>query len=1198
MLNDIKTGTKLLFGFGLAIAVTLIMGIVGRQALVTAGEHMDDVGKNRMPSLYGVQEIMAGQLHVAAGQRGLIHKRMMEPAVRQANYEEVADGFRQAAEGRKIYELLPMTQEEQRIWSSFVPRWEEWQRSVQGVVDLEREKDTLISSGAKLDDPRVVQIDDRTMEATRRTHDARVETGRLLGNLARLNSDYGKTAVEQSEASASKNIAVMLAAMLLGAILAAAVGFAIARSIKNALDALRREAARLAEAAVSGQLATRANVMAVPAEFRGIVQGVNDTLDAVINPLNVAADYVDKIARGNIPPKITDNYNGDFNVIKSNLNQLITNLNQLSDDMAVMSKQHDAGDIDIKMPEDKFEGAYRVMAKGVNDMVFGHIAVKKKAMACIAEFGRGNFDAELEKFPGKKAFINENIERLRVNIKAFVHDMAHMSKEHDAGDIDIRIPEEKFEGGYRVMAKGVNDMVFGHIAVKKKAMACLAEFAAGNFDAPLEKFPGKKVFINDNIELLRRNSKALVADANVLSKAAVEGKLATRADASKHQGDFRKIVQGVNETLDAVIGPLNVSADYVDKISKGNIPAKITDTYNGDFNTIKNNLNQCIDAVNNMVADAGLLAKAAVEGKLATRADASKHQGDYRKIVQGVNETLDAVIGPLNVSADYVDKISKGNIPERITDTYNGDFNTIKNNLNKCIDAVNRMAGDATMLAKAAVEGKLATRADATKHEGDFRKIVQGVNETLDAVIGPLNVSADYVDKISRGNIPPRITDSYNGDFNTIKNNLNRCVDAVNSLVADTETLVRASIEGKLSTRADASKHEGDYRRIVDGVNKTLDAVIAPVMEAAGALETLARYDLRARVTGDYQGDHARIKDALNGTAKALQDALSQVADAVEQVSEASQQIAGSSQAVSQGASEQASSLEETSSSLEEMAGMTKQNADNTIQARSLAQTTKEAAEKGGTAMVRMTDAMEKIRAASQGTADIIKDINEIAFQTNLLALNAAVEAARAGDAGRGFAVVAEEVRNLALRSKEAAKKTEDLIKVAVGHAENGRIITNEVAGSLTEIVTAAAKVNDIVSEIAVASQEQSRGIEQVNTAVAEMDKVVQTAASNAEESSSAAEELASQSEELSSLVQRFELDRDNRTAARRHAPAAKEPAAPRRAGMHPATIPPPRRGAVIVNRAKRPNGANGTTHKPSAEDLIPLEKDPEFQDF
>ncbi|HHW64932.1 MAG TPA: HAMP domain-containing protein, partial [Rhodocyclaceae bacterium] len=259
--------------------------------------------------------------------------------------------------------------------------------------------------------------------------------------------------------------------------------------------------------------------------------------------------------------------------------------------------------------------------------------------------------------------------------------------------------------------------------------------------------------------------RTMIADAGMLSDAAVAGKLATRADASRHQGDFRKIVQGVNDTLDAVIGPLNVAATYVDQIAKGAIPPRITDTYNGDFNTIKNNLNTAIDAVNALVADAGMLSRAAVEGKLATRADASKHQGDYARIVQGVNDTLDAVIGPLNVAASYVDQIAKGAIPAKITDSYNGDFNTIKNNLNTCIDAVNELVADAVMLAQAAVEGRLQTRADASKHQGDYRRIVEGVNATLDAVIAPINEVKRVMVALSGGDLTQKITDDYAGDF-------------------------------------------------------------------------------------------------------------------------------------------------------------------------------------------------------------------------------------------------------------------------------------------------------------------------------------------------------------------------------------------------------------------------------------------------
>lgn len=263
-------------------------------------------------------------------------------------------------------------------------------------------------------------------------------------------------------------------------------------------------------------------------------------------------------------------------------------------------------------------------------------------------------------------------------------------------------------------------------------------------------------------------------EVEVLSSAAVAGKLDARGRVDQFHGAYRVIVEGVNQTLDAVIGPLNVAAEYVDRISKGDIPPKITDQYNGDFNEIKNNLNQAIDAVNELVADANRLSAAAVEGKLGARADASKHRGDFRRIVAGVNETLDAVVGPLNVAAEYLDRISKGDIPPRLTEQYNGDFNAIKNNLNLAVDAVSALVGDATMLARAATDGRLATRADASKHQGDFRRIVAGVNETLDAVIGPLRVAADYVDRISKGDIPPKLTDEYSGDFNTLKNNLDR----------------------------------------------------------------------------------------------------------------------------------------------------------------------------------------------------------------------------------------------------------------------------------------------------------------------------------------------------------------------------------------------------------------------------------------
>jgi methyl-accepting chemotaxis protein len=296
------------------------------------------------------------------------------------------------------------------------------------------------------------------------------------------------------------------------------------------------------------------------------------------------------------------------------------------------------------------------------------------------------------------------------------------------------------------------------------------------------------------------------------------------------------------------------------------------------------------------------------------------------------------------------------------------------------------------------------------------------------------------------------------------------------------------------------------------------------IQETASVLERLANYDLRARMEGDLVGDFAKIKDAFNRTAEVLHDAMSHVNESVGQVASAAEQIAATSQAVAQGASEQASALEETSSALEQMTGQTKQNADNTYQARAVAKNTQDLAQKGGVSMKRMVEAMANIRQSAEDTSAIIKDINEIAFQTNLLALNAAVEAARAGDAGRGFAVVAEEVRNLALRAKEAANKTEVLIAQSARLANEGATLSGDVSKNLTNIVDSIGKVADFVNEIALASEEQAKGIAQINKAVAEMDKVVQQSAASSEESSSAAEELSSQSEELASMVGQFRL--------------------------------------------------------------------------
>ena len=635
----------------------------------------------------------------------------------------------------------------------------------------------------------------------------------------------------------------------------------------------------------------------------------------------------------------------------------------------------------------------------------------------------------------------------------------------------------------------------------------------------------------------------------MLALAAEEGRLECRADAAKHQGDFRKVIEGVNGTMRNMVGPLQWSIEHLENLSNGIIGRQITREYRGDYNKLKESFNRSFAAMNTLVADTDTLAAAALAGKLAIRADVTRHQGEFRKIITGVNETLDAVVTPLNMAAGHMDRIARGEIPLKITDTYNGDFNTVKNSLNTCIDAVNLLVSDADTLARTAVQGKLANRVDPSRHQGDFRKIMVGFNDTLDAVITPLNMAAEHMERIARGDIPPRITAAYQGEFNTIKNNLNTCIDAVNLLVADADSLATTATEGKLANRADASRHQGDFRRIMQGVNNTLDAVIVPLNMAADYVARISTGDMPPLVTATYHGDFNSIKNNLNVLIQALHritagarevsqgnlmvelnersdndelmkaliamvrqltSVVSEVKSAADNVAAGSQELSSGAENVSNGASQQAAAAQEASSSMEEMTANIRQNADNAQQTEKIAVQSANDAKSGGQAVAETVAAMRDI-------AGRITVIEEIARQTNLLALNAAIEAARAGEHGKGFAVVASEVRKLAERSQHAAQE--------ISHLSASSVLVAERAGAmLTRILPDIQKTAELVQEINASSREQDSGAGQINKAIQQLDQVIQQNASAAEEMASTSEELSSQAEQLQGAISFFRI--------------------------------------------------------------------------
>jgi methyl-accepting chemotaxis protein len=377
---------------------------------------------------------------------------------------------------------------------------------------------------------------------------------------------------------------------------------------------------------------------------------------------------------------------------------------------------------------------------------------------------------------------------------------------------------------------------------------------------------------------------------------------------------------------------------------------------------------------------------------------------------------------------------------------------------------------------------------------------------------------------LSRGDLSSSL--HARSDRDLLSRNFMLANGALHDLTTELQELLAAARQGQLEKRGNVGKFSGAFREVVQGINSILDAVIQPLNEASSVLERVAARDLTAQVAGTYQGDFARIKTTLNTAVANLSDALGQVSVGAQQVTSAARQISSGSQSLSQGASDQAGSLEEVSSGLQELASMAKQNAANAKEARGLSDNARTSTESGVESMRRLTEQVHKINSSAAATAKIVKTIDEIAFQTNLLALNAAVEAARAGDAGKGFAVVAEEVRNLAIRSAEAAKNTASLIEESVKNSEEGATTNQEVLRKLDEINGHIRRVSEVMAEIVVASEQQDTGVQSISQSVDQMTHVTQQVAASAEESASAAEELSAQASEMMVMVDGFTLEK------------------------------------------------------------------------
>lgn len=350
-------------------------------------------------------------------------------------------------------------------------------------------------------------------------------------------------------------------------------------------------------------------------------------------------------------------------------------------------------------------------------------------------------------------------------------------------------------------------------------------------------------------------------------------------------------------------------------------------------------------------------------------------------------------------------------------------------------------------------------------------------------------------------------------------------VETLRRFSATQEQLVSAALQGNMSQRADSDGYAGGFRAMVDGTNAVLDASVRPVREALESLQAMANADFTRGIQGEYEGDHALLKNAVNTTLDAINSTLQEVLHTAAFVLNSARQVALASHSLSSGSVEQAASLEQITSSVQEIAAQITHTASSASVATNHASRSQAEALEGNDDMSYLNETVQAINNSSTDIAGIVRVIDEIAFQTNMLALNAAIEAARAGRYGKGFAVVAEEVRTLAKRSAEAARRTTTLIESAVANAAGSFAQTQITSERFQSIVQSATATSALVQEINEHTSEQAAGINQITLGLQQIDSVVQVTAANAEECAAAAQELESQAQRLNQLLAHFRLE-------------------------------------------------------------------------